>query len=131
MIVNIIKDHEVFSDKQNPVELQLSITLFLLGRRPTIWDVASKFGVSEGSVVKYTHRVIVAIQSLRSQYIIWPHGDYRKQVLRGFAQMQGFPDVIGVVDGTHINLFEAPSKLNKDVYINRKRRYSIHVQGVV
>src|SRR6266536_1337068 len=40
MIVNIIKDHEVFSDKQNPVELHLSITLFLLGRRPTIWDVA-------------------------------------------------------------------------------------------
>ena len=30
-----------------------------------------------------------------------------------------------------INLFEAPNKLNKDVYFTRKRRYAIHLQAVV
>lgn len=130
-IVNMIKDHPVFSDQQKTVEFQLSVTLFLLGGKSTIWNVASRFGISIGSVAKYTQRIITAIQSLRSQYIVWPHGEYRKRVINGFAQMQGFPNVIGVIDGTHINLFEAPSKPNKDVYINRKRRYAIHVQGVV
>ncbi|CAI2177964.1 5744_t:CDS:2 [Funneliformis geosporum] len=66
----MIKGHTIFSNQQKSVELQLSVTLFLLGRKFTIWDIASKFGISIGSVVKYTQRVIIAIQSLRSQYLL-------------------------------------------------------------
>ncbi|CAG8695062.1 12148_t:CDS:1, partial [Gigaspora rosea] len=41
------------------------------------------------------------------------------------------PNVIGELDGSHMNLFEAPSKSNKEVYFARKRRYAIHLQAVV
>ncbi|CAG8799459.1 331_t:CDS:2, partial [Gigaspora rosea] len=34
-------------------------------------------------------------------------------------------------DGSHMNLFEAPSKLNKEVYFARKRHYAIHLQAFV
>ncbi|CAG8517100.1 7103_t:CDS:2 [Scutellospora calospora] len=94
-IINMIKNNLVFNSRQRPIELQLSVVLFLLGRKSTIWDIATRF------------------------------------VVRGFEQIEGFPDIIGVIDGTHVYLFEAPNKPNKDVYINRKRRYAIHVQGVV
>ncbi|CAG8456972.1 10967_t:CDS:2 [Scutellospora calospora] len=115
IIVDLIKDHKVFNGQdQKSVELQLFVTLFLLGRRSTIWDIAAKFGASKVSIIRYMHRVIIAIKSLRSRYIVWPREDYRKQVYNGFAKIEGFPDVISVVDGTHINLFEAPKKLNKD-----------------
>ncbi|CAG8671965.1 5497_t:CDS:2 [Gigaspora margarita] len=40
-------------------------------------------------------------------------------------------NVIGALDGSHMNLFEAPSKLNKDAYFERKCRYTIHLQAVV
>ncbi|CAG8496085.1 4426_t:CDS:2 [Dentiscutata heterogama] len=86
-IIDMIKNNLVFNSRQRPIELQLSVVLFLLGRKSTIWDIATRF--------------------------------------------EGFPNVIGIIDGTHIYLFEAPNKPNKDVYINRKRRYAIHVQGVV
>ncbi|CAG8666582.1 9115_t:CDS:2 [Gigaspora rosea] len=45
--------------------------------------------------------------------------------------MRVFPNVIGALDGSHMNLFEAPSKPNKDVYFTKKRRYAIHLQAVL
>ena len=45
--------------------------------------------------------------------------------------MHGFPNVIGALDDSHLNLFEAPSKQNKDVYFTQKWRYTIHLQAVV
>ncbi|CAG8847380.1 5762_t:CDS:2, partial [Racocetra persica] len=53
------------------------------------------------------------------------------KVNTGFEQIQGFPMVIGAIDGSHILLYEAPSKDNKDVYMSRKQKYGIHLQGVV
>ncbi|CAG8810655.1 7386_t:CDS:2, partial [Gigaspora margarita] len=75
------------------------------------------------------YRLIVAIQSLREEYIIWPHEDYRKEINQEFENL-GFPMAIGAIDGTHIPLNEAPSKINKDTYISRKHRYGIHLQGI-
>ncbi|CAG8532660.1 13038_t:CDS:2 [Dentiscutata heterogama] len=39
--------------------------------------------------------------------------------------------VIGAIDGSHIPLIEAPSKINKDIYISHKHRYSIHLQAII
>ncbi|CAG8592823.1 13492_t:CDS:2, partial [Cetraspora pellucida] len=101
--------HKNFKDipnnKQNPVEKQLAVTLYRL--------------------------VIEAIKFLKKDVIIWPRGDYRQKVHEGFKNLHGFPNVIGALDGSYINLFEAPSKPNKDVYFTRKRQYAIHLQAVV
>ncbi|CAG8710521.1 691_t:CDS:1, partial [Dentiscutata heterogama] len=97
----------------------------------TIWDICSKFGIAEGTVPLFTSRVIEALKSLKKDVIIWPRNNYRQRIHMGFEEMYGFPNVIGALDGSHMNLFEAPSKLNKDVYFTRKRRYAIHLQAVV
>ncbi|CAG8819108.1 14342_t:CDS:2, partial [Dentiscutata erythropus] len=59
-------------------------------------------------------RIIIAIRSLKLEYIVWPSGNYKKEVNTGFEQIQGFLVVIGAIDESHIPLFEAPSKENKD-----------------
>ncbi|CAG8706301.1 22412_t:CDS:2 [Dentiscutata erythropus] len=79
-IIDMIKNNSVFNSRQRPIELQLSVVLFLLGRKSTICDVATRFDISEGSVVKYSERIIIAIQSLRTQYVVWPQNDYRTQI---------------------------------------------------
>ncbi|CAI2166372.1 16328_t:CDS:2 [Funneliformis geosporum] len=80
------------------------LTLTQLGGKSIIWEICSKFGIAEGTILLFTSNIIVALKSLKSQIIIWPRNNYRQ---------------------------EAPSKLNKDVYITRKRRYAIHLQAVV
>ncbi|RIB26229.1 hypothetical protein C2G38_2030416 [Gigaspora rosea] len=59
------------------------------------------------------HRLIVAIQSLREEYVLWPREDYQKEINQEFENL-GFPIAIGAIDGTHIPLNEAPSKINKE-----------------
>jgi hypothetical protein len=135
MIVNKIQNHDVFKDipqrKQSPIEKQLAVVLYKLGGKATNWDICSKFGIAEGTVSLFTSRIITALKSLKNEVIIWPRGDYRQKVHKGFESMHGFPNVIGALDGSHLNLFEAPSKPNKDVYFTRKRRYAIHLQATV
>lgn len=45
-----------------------------------------------------------------------------------FFNISGFPQVIGVVDGTHIRLNGAPLGPGEHVYTNRKGYYSINTQ---
>ncbi|CAG8624762.1 5385_t:CDS:2, partial [Cetraspora pellucida] len=101
MIVNKIKDHKNFKDipnnKQNPVEKQLAITLYRL--------------------------VIEAIKFFKKDVIIWPRGNYRQKVHKRFKNLYSFLNVIGALDGSHMNLFEAASKPNKN--------YAIYLQAVV
>ncbi|CAG8650757.1 435_t:CDS:1 [Scutellospora calospora] len=135
MIVNKIQNHEIFKNipqrKQNSIEKQLAVVLYRLGGKATIWDICSKFGIAEGTVPLFTTRVIKVLKSLKEDVIIWPHSDYRQKVHKGFEKMHSFSNIIGALDGSHMNLFEASSKFNKDVYFTWKHRYAIHLQAVV
>jgi len=135
-LVDQIHKHEVFQQHpgkrpQKPVEFQLAVTLRRLGSKCDVFEVASKFGISEGSVLTYQTRVIKAIKSLKHQYIVWPQGSYKEEIKQAFEDISGFPHVVGAIDGSHIPLFEAPSVKNKEVYFSRKHQYAIHLQAVV
>ncbi|CAG8557170.1 11564_t:CDS:2 [Gigaspora margarita] len=116
---------------QTSVELQLAVSLNRLGTNSSLWTISTLFGICEATVLNFLNRVIIAIRSLRSEYIVWLSENYRQEVNTGFEQIQGFPMVIGAIDGSHIPLYEAPSKDNKDVYMSCKQKYGIHLQGVV
>ncbi|CAG8716565.1 77_t:CDS:2 [Gigaspora margarita] len=123
-----------YSDSNNlqtSVELQLAISLNRLSTNSSLWTISTLFGICEATVLNFLNKVIIAFRSLRSEYIVWPSDNYRQEVNTGFEQIQGFPMVIGVIDGSHIPLYEAPSKDNKDVYMLCKQKYGIYLQGVV
>jgi len=87
-ILNQIKDHPVFQNKdknhqqQIPIERQLHITLYRFGRYGngvSKTDLANHFGLGEGTVEKVTRRVITAILSLEGQYVRWYSQDEKKR----------------------------------------------------
>ncbi|CAG8809809.1 24598_t:CDS:2, partial [Gigaspora margarita] len=87
------------------VQIQLAVTLFRLGSLSTIWAISAQFGIAKSTVHLFMERRI--------------------------SKIQGFSLVIGAIDGSHIPFFEAPSRINKDVYFSRKHKYGIHLQGIV
>ncbi|KAK4312648.1 hypothetical protein Pmani_015944 [Petrolisthes manimaculis] len=47
---------------------------------------------------------------------------------QNFYRVANFPNVIGLIDGSHIPI-AAPS-LNEDIYVNRKNFHSLNIQAV-
>ncbi|CAG8462513.1 4502_t:CDS:2 [Rhizophagus irregularis] len=86
-----------------------------------VWDLCLKFGITEGTVQLFTFRITLTLKSLKSHVIIWPHDDYYQEVRREFEEKCKFPNVIGVLDGSHINLFET----SKQDYVLTDSAYPI------
>ncbi|KAF7308036.1 DDE Tnp4 domain-containing protein [Mycena kentingensis (nom. inval.)] len=71
VLLHLIQDHPIFSNNSNnaqaPVEQQLAVALYRLGRYgngASVHDIARIAGCSEGSVENFTKRVFTAIASL-------------------------------------------------------------------
>ena len=133
-LTNFIRSHPVFSSQgskpQACVELQLAVFLFRLGSTGSLFEVCSRFGIGEGTVILYTKRVIQAIISKKKKFVKWPTSEERQRVHEGFESLGGLKNVIGAVDETYIPMRNAPSK-DPEVYFTRKKRYAIHCQGIV
>jgi hypothetical protein len=122
------------SRQQAPVEMQLHLALYRFGcdgNGASIGKVARRFGVSEGTVINYTERVVEALYAIRGQHICWYRDDSkRRQVKQRIEKKSGFPHCLGAVDGTDIVLAVRP-ELDGSAYFNRKARYALNAQIVV
>nr|XP_054756868.1 putative nuclease HARBI1 [Lytechinus pictus] len=67
--------------------------------------------------------------SFNVQVIKFPQSieDLRERQV-GFYGVAHFPNVVGAVDGTHVNLLGAPLGEDEYLYVNRKGRKSLNVQ---
>lgn len=136
-VLRCIAGCPVFANRSNnqqaSVETQLHLTLYRFGcngNGVSIGKVARRFGVSEGTVVKYTDRVVAAL-AVSSQHIFWYRNDSeRRRVKQRIEEKSGFPHCLGAVDGTDIVLARRP-ELDGDAYFNRKARYALNAQMVV
>ncbi|RIA92928.1 hypothetical protein C1645_820002 [Glomus cerebriforme] len=88
------------------------------------------FGISEGTVYLFCKGVIFAIFSLKRILIKWPTGEAKHNTHEGFKNIGGMENIIGAIDGSHIGLANAPLR-QPETYWNRKKRYSIQLQGIV
>ena len=135
-ILENIKTHDVFQAKpsahQLPVEHQLQIALFRLGRfgnGSSVQDIAQIFGVSEGTIVNATRRVIKATLSLEDRYLCWYTPEESARMKRRIHRMSGFRNCLGFLDGTTIVLAEKPVN-HGEFYYNRKSQYGLNCQIV-
>jgi len=94
-----------------------------VGSKDEIFDICSRFGISEGTVYLFCKRVISAILLLKSSLIIWLTGELRRMVHLGFKNIRRFNNVIGAIDGTHIILETAPLK-QAEIYWNHKKKFN-------
>lgn len=111
------------------VEKQLYVTLWYLGGSNSIIRIADISGSAESSVVVCRNRIIDTIlNNSKSKFINWPHAEVLDQTIDKFHQLNGFPGIVGALDGTHISI-KAPTE-NPQSYINRKGYYSLQLQAV-
>src|SRR5215212_7893149 len=75
-LLNLIHDHDVFknwsNNPQTPVQIQLAVTLYRMGRYgngASLEDIARVAGASEGGVERYTERCFQAIEDLHDFFV--------------------------------------------------------------
>ncbi|CAI6359314.1 unnamed protein product [Macrosiphum euphorbiae] len=80
------------------------------------------------TALRCIRRVIVALEMLAPVFITWPNEEKVEEIKNGFFSNSTFPNVLGAIDGTHINI-PAPHE-HQETYVNRKGHHSIQLQAV-
>jgi len=118
-VLDLIEDHAIFKNDTNlaqtPVEQQLVVTLFRMGRYgngASVEDIARAVGCSEGSVENYTNRCFEAILSLHDQFVrklTPPEKEMEKEWMDNHLGFQGsWRDGWVMYDGTIVVLCRKP-----------------------
>lgn len=97
------------------------------GNACSVGKVARNMGISNGTVVLYTSRVIVAILSLGSAFIKCPSSHEGKKTSDYFEENHKLKGCVGVLDGTFVNLCQKPGVV-PETFWSRKQRYSMNLQ---
>lgn len=138
VILRCIENHPVFTNNshvpQAPVDLQLAVTLFRMGRfgnAASLEDIAREAGCSEGAVELFTRRCFDAIESLHDTFVR-PLTEAEKEVEKAWMdQHMGFVgewrDGFVMYDGTIVVLYARPGR-DGDAYYTRKSNYGLNVQ---
>jgi len=88
---------------QLPLEKQLAIVLYRFDHyrnSSRVEAVGDLFGVSSGTVVKCTHRVIRGLRRIAPSVIRWPNAQQRAEQAKWAGESFGFDKCLGVTDGT-------------------------------
>lgn len=138
VILDLIKDHPVFTNSshvpQTPVDQQLAVTLYRLGRygnAASLEDIARTAGCSEGSVENFTDRVFTAIEDLHDTFVRPLTPEEKEAEKCWMDEHLGFKglwrDGWLMYDGTIVVLYAKPG-LNGQGYYTRKANYGLNVQ---
>jgi hypothetical protein len=132
----MIDTHPIFLNNANvsqiPVSEQLAIAMFRFGHNgnaASVEAVAQWAGVSAGTVVNCTRRVIIAFLALHDSAVCWPSEDEKeesKQWVEGVS-CYAWRDGYCMVDGTPVVLFQKPG-YHGEAYFDRKSNYSLNLQ---
>ena len=137
-ILNLIEKHAIFTNGSNnsqaPVEQQLAVTLFRMGRygnAASIEDIAREAGCSEGSVENFTNRCLKAIESLHDQFVrqlTVAEKEVEKSWMDNHLGFRGlWREGWVMYDGTIVVIYQKPGQ-NGDAYYTHKANYGLNVQ---
>lgn len=113
--------------KQRSVPFQVAVVLYRLGLSgggSSLENVASHCGIGVGTVQTYTTRFFTAILAISKDWIIWPTEQEKKTIKEANEKRFGFPNCVGFVDGSLIELEFEPHWRGEEFY-TRKANYAI------
>ena len=89
-----------------------------------------QFGLGKSTAKVICQEFEEALCRNKDLFIRFPYtADEVQAVMNDFEEEYHFPQIVGVVDGCHIEINAPPE--NKEDYFNRKQYYSINLQGIV
>lgn len=94
-------------------------------------QIADKFDVTESAAHTCLMRVLRFLQHISASVIVWPDTQRQEVIKAGFrtkVKGRSIPDVVGCIDGSHIDIKEP--RESQDSYYNRKKFHSVVLQGI-
>jgi DNA-binding MarR family transcriptional regulator len=83
-------------------EIQIMATLQYLASNTFQLHIADAFSISQQSISNAIRSVVKAVSKRRNEFIKFPADKERRQTMRRFYEIVGFPQIVGLVDGTQI-----------------------------
>ena len=112
-----------------PTSTQLLVALRFFASGTFQSVLADSSGITQASVSRSINAVTNALCDIAKNEIKMPSTALQRvQAMHQFAQINHFPRVIGVIDGTHIPI-KAPA-VDEHIYVNRKMFHSLNLQVV-
>ncbi|KAJ1191027.1 hypothetical protein NDU88_000344 [Pleurodeles waltl] len=113
-----------------PTETKLLAVLHMLASGSFQSTDALVAGISQPSFSAFLPKVLDAIIGLTPRHICFPNTLQKQQESKqGFYLINGFPDVLGAIDCTHVRL--VPPAATEHLYRNRKHTHSINMRAIV
>lgn len=137
-ILDQISDHDVFTNQSNNPQLPIAIQLAIFlnraghyGNAVSPEDVGQWAGVSVGTVINCSNRIMIALLDQHDTFISFPTADSEDaELARQYSESKTCPEWrngILAMDGTAINLYTKPGFFGETFY-NRKSQYSLSCQ---
>ncbi|XP_014675273.1 PREDICTED: putative nuclease HARBI1 [Priapulus caudatus] len=112
-----------------PFDKQVLVFVYYCATQDPLMRIGDFFGICEASVYNIIDNLSnVMINHLQKEFIKWPSGAEIHNVFNGFSDVQGIPNVLGALDGTHIPI-KSP-KQDSEAYVNRRKFHSINVSAI-
>lgn len=110
------------------VHKRVAVALHRFASGANLQLIADLYGISVAAAQKIVIEFCDAIHKsgLHDLYIKWPSSMRMRSLSQEFQALQGIPNVIGAIDGSHIPII-APRRHHED-YFNRKGFHSIILQ---
>jgi hypothetical protein len=113
-----------------PVVIQVCTALRFYSQGAFYRATGDCLNISKASQSRCVFNVSKALTKRVKQFIKFPKSELElNQIKQNFYAIDRMPNVIGAIDGTHIEI-KTPLRDIESDYINRKNRHSINVQAV-
>lgn len=119
------------SNPEISTEKQLLLALWYLANLECYRSVADRFGISTSTAWHCVFKITTKLLLLQNRHkiIYFPNDEQNRNLTaENFQHRNGFPGILGAIDGSHISI-KAP-KVSPNSYINRKNYHSVLLQGI-
>lgn len=109
----------------------LCIALWFFATLDSVRSISSRFAVSKSTVITCVRKVTDGLLNDICQHAIKlpTNNAEREAIAEEFEEIAGFENVLGSLDGCHIEI-RAPARNDKETFFNRKKDYSMILQGL-
>lgn len=113
-----------------PPRERLYIVLWYVASNETYRQLACRFGTTDSVIHESVEQTLQLLVDKLAHEVKFPATDMEcKAVAARFQQKNGFPGIVGAIDGTRVNI--SRPKTEPDAWVDRKGHHSISITAVV
>ena len=104
---------------------------FMAGNYKNYSKLSRQYGIAKGNGIKIVDLFLKSICLLHSKVVQWPN-EHQKQLSKEHYDIEyGFPGLVGIIDGTHINIVNFAKDEQKIDFTDRKSTYSVNLTVII